>query len=66
MEEYNYSIKKIEFSKTDFYKNNHQWIIGATINKEIESYRNGENYNKYEFNLWLRLIGLHITFRKKI
>jgi hypothetical protein len=66
MEEYNCKIKKIEFNKTDFYKENNQWIIGLTVNKEIESYRNGKNYNKYEFNLWLGLIGLHMIVRNKI
>lgn len=66
MEEYSYNIKKIEFSKTNFYKQNNQWIIGVTTNKEVESYRNNDNYNKYEFNLWLGLIGLHMTIRKLI
>ena len=46
-------MKKLEFDKTNFYKKNNQWIIGITVNKEIESYRNGDNYKKYELNLWI-------------
>ena len=59
-------MKRIEFSKTDFYKKNNQWIVGLTVNKEIESYRNGDNYKKYELNLWIGLIGLHMTIRSKV
>jgi hypothetical protein len=76
MGEYNNNIKKIEFNKTNFYKNNNQWIIGITVNKEVETYNcntddygnitGGENYNKHEFNLWLGLVGLHMTIRKKL
>lgn len=75
MEEYNNTIKNIEFHKTNFYKENNQWIVGITVNKEIETYNcnvddygnitGGENYNKYEFNLWLGIVGLHMTIRKK-
>jgi len=75
MDNYNKNIKKIEFHKTNFYKENNQWIIGITINKEIETYNcnvddygnitGGENYKKYEFNLWLGIVGLHMTIRKK-
>lgn len=59
-------MKKLEFSKTGFYKKNNQWIIGITVNKEIESYRNGDNYKKYEFNFWVGLIGFHMTIRNKV
>ena len=59
-------MKKLEFNKTNFYKKNNQWIIGITVNKEIESYRNGDNYKKYEFNFWVGLIGLHMTIRNKV
>lgn len=58
-------MKKIEFSKTNYYKGNNQWILGFTINKENEYYRNRDNYKKYEFNLWVGLIGVHITIRNK-
>jgi len=76
MDNYNKNIKKIEFHKTNFYKENNQCIIGITINKEIETYNcdvddygnitGGENYNKYEFNLWLGIVGLHMTIRNKL
>lgn len=72
----NFKIKRIEFQRSKFYEPNNQWIIGCTVNKEIETYNcnvdgngnitGGDNYNKYEFNIWLGLIGLHMTIRNKV
>lgn len=59
----------LSFGVTSFYKKDKQWIIGVTLNKEQEVY--SDNYdeapyrvqNKYEFNLWLIFIGLHMSIR---
>ena len=59
-------MKKLEFNKTNFYKKNNQWIIGVTVNKENECYRNGDSCKKYELNFWLGLVGFHITVRNKV
>lgn len=63
--------KWLSFHLTTHYREWKQYIIGITLNKEEEEY--SDNYdnaphrvnNKYEFNLWLIFIGLHMSIRGK-
>ena len=61
----------LSFGMTTFYKGDKQFIIGITINKEEELHNTlyeitpHRVQNKYELNLWLVYIGLHITVRGK-
>jgi len=62
----------LSFGMTNFYKENKQWILGITVNKEEQSYASSSLYkdialksNKYEFNLWLLFIGLHMSVKGK-
>lgn len=59
---------KIECRITDDYIVDEQFIFGFTINREVEHF-GGYTWddgpamtrcNKYEVNLWLGIIGLHI------
>jgi hypothetical protein len=63
--------KYLSFGITTHYREWNQYIIGFTINKEkVESSDDYDNaphkiQNKYEFNLWLIFIGLHMSIRGK-
>jgi len=64
--------KYLSFGMTNFYRENKQWILGITVNKEEQSFASSSLYkdiafksNKYEFNLWLLFIGLHMSIKGK-
>lgn len=57
--------KNISFNFTNHYSEWKQFILGLTFNKEEQCIDIDMKRNKYELNLWLVLIGLHIIFLGK-
>ena len=61
--------KYLNFHMTTHYREWEQYIVGITVNKEKEEFSDDYDNaphkmrNKYEFNLWLIFIGLHITIK---